>query len=100
MLLLARLLVPAEPVAVEDAPLRWVADEPSFPQAAQIHEAVAELAGRWPRRDELQVEALLQPHEGHWQLSLTLVLGDKVHRLELQALSCPALARAAALTLL
>lgn len=97
MLLLARLLVPAEAAVEQDAPLRWVAESPSCPQAPQIREAVVELAGRWPRRDELQVEAFLQPQEQHWQLTLTLVLGEKVHRQELEAESCSALARAAAL---
>lgn len=97
MLLLARLLAPAEVAVPQDAPLRWVADDASCPQAAQVQDAVLELAGRWPRRDELQVEAFLHPYEDHWQLSLTMVLGDKVHRQELEAESCAALARAAAL---
>lgn len=103
MLLLARLLAPAEPAAEQAAPLRWVAQSPHCPQAAQVRDAVVDLAGRWPRRDELQVEAFLQPQEQpqeqpqQWQLSLTLVLGEKVHRQELEAESCPALARAAAL---
>jgi len=97
VLLLARLLVPAEAPVVGDAPLRWVADDPSCPGAADVTEAVVELAGRWPGRDELQVEAFLQPREAVWQLSLTMVVGDKVHRQELEAESCPALARAAVL---
>ncbi|MBV1859719.1 MAG: hypothetical protein KUG77_15000 [Nannocystaceae bacterium] len=97
LLLLVRLLVPAEAAVAEPAPLRWVAEHPSCPQGAQVHDAVVELAGRWPHRDELQVEAFLQPYDAHWGLSLTLVVGDKVHRQELEAESCPALGRAAAL---
>ena len=58
---------------------------------------MVELAGRWPGADELQVEAFLQPHQALWQLSLTMVVGGKVHRQELEAQSCPALARAAVL---
>ncbi|MGH1341270.1 MAG: hypothetical protein ACRBN8_06955 [Nannocystales bacterium] len=101
IVLLARLLAPGHPaeveVEVEEAPLRWVADDPSCPAAAEVREAVVELAGRWPDRDELQVEAFLQPREARWGLSLTMVLGDKVHRQEMEAESCAALARAAAL---
>lgn len=97
VVLLAGLLLPAEPPVVEDAPLRWVADKTHCPSAAEVRDAVVELAGRWPRRDELQVEAFLQPSDARWQLSLTMVVGGRVHRQELEADSCAALARAAAL---
>ncbi len=97
LLLVAHLLAPAEMPGAGDAPLRWVAEDPRCPGASQVVDAVVDLAGRWPSRDELQVEAFVQPHDGHWRLTLTMVVGERVHRQELDAQSCPALARAAAL---
>lgn len=96
VLLAARLLAPTE-VPAEPAPLRWVAADASCPDGAHVRQAAEELAGRWPSKAELEVDAFAQGQGAQWDLVLTVVVAGRVHRQSLQAESCAALGRAAAL---
>ena len=96
MLVAARLLAPTEP-EIEEAPLRWVADVAQCPSADDVRATVEELAGRWPYRHELEVDAFVRQEPDAWTMVLTVVVSGRVHRQQLEAESCSALARAAAL---
>lgn len=102
VLVAARLLAAPEaspPALPEsgDAPLRWVADETQCPDATAVRATVEELAGRWPARHELEVDAFVRQEPDAWTMVLTVVVSGRVHRQQLEAESCPALTRAAAL---
>lgn|GEM_PF-5803175 len=96
LLVAVRVLVPAGDDD-EPAPLRWVAPAPVCPAGEEVQAGARELAGRWPTARELQVEAFVEPHGSGWGMALTMVVDGVVHRQELEAESCPALAKAAAL---
>lgn len=96
MLVAARLIAPGD-VQIEDAPLRWVADVERCPSADEVRATVEELAGRWPYRHELEVDAFVREEIDAWTMVLTVVVSGRVHRQQLEAESCSALARAAAL---
>lgn len=96
MLVAARLLAPVEAQS-EEAPLRWVADVAQCPSATEVRATVEELAGRWPYRHELEVDAFVRQEPDAWTMVLTVVVSGRVHRQQLEAESCSALARAAAL---
>lgn len=96
MLVAARLLAPSE-AEIDVAPLRWVADVERCPSAATVRATVEDLAGRWPSRHELEVDAFVREEPNAWTMVLTVVMSGRVHRQQLEAESCSALARAAAL---
>ncbi len=95
LLLGLHLLAPAE----SDAPatLRWRAEGAGCPSGPEVQAAVVELAGRWPAADELEVDASIDEALGRWQLVLSITIEGREHRQRLEAESCAALARAAAL---
>lgn len=97
-LAIAPAAVPAPP-KVDDAPgaaIDWQAP-PGCPTQPEVERAVAELAGRIPRPDELTATALVERRETQWSLTLTIASEGTDHRQVLHAEDCDSLATAAAL---